>query len=134
VSAAPRSLAQFSRDLRRLPTVVAQKVAAAAAPAITALAKETFDAGETPYGVTWAPKEDGSRATLRGDGKDGHLADHLYYVAIGTKLRVKLGVEHAKYVIGKRPVFPTQGGVLPVEYVRTLQRTAVDVCRAELGR
>lgn len=129
------SLSQFSADLRRLPTVVAHKVAAAAAPVITELARATFDASETPYGVGWAPKEDGTRATLRGDGKDGgHLADKLYYRSIGTKLRVALGVDHAKYQIGKRPVFPSQGGALPTSYSDALKRTAVAVCRAELGR
>lgn len=124
------SLKKFSQDLRRLPRVVAQKVASAAAPAITTLALETFDAGENPYGVTWAPLEDGHRATLH---KSGALESRVRYVAIGTKLRVALGVPYAKYRIGKRPVFPTQGGSLPVVYVDALQQVAVDVCRAELG-
>ena len=61
-------------------------------------------------------------------------ARQIRYVAIGTKLRVALGVAYAKFQIGRRPVFPTQGGTLPVEYSRTLQRTAVDVVRAEMGR
>jgi len=125
------SLSQFSADLRRLPTVVAQKVAAAAAPVITDLARVTFDASETPYGVGWAPKEDGTTATLR---KSGAMAAKMYYRAIGTKLRVALGVPYAKYQIGRRPVFPTQGGALPPSYSDALKRAAVAVCREELGR
>lgn len=125
------SLAKFSADLRRLPTVVAQKVAEAAAPALTTLAQATFDAGENAYGGTWTIREDGTRATLK---KSGALSSKIHYVAIGTKLRVALGVSYAKYVIGKRPVFPTQGGALPTSYVETLQRVAVAVCKAELGR
>ncbi len=124
------SLSQFTADLRRLPRVVAQKVATAAAPAITALALETFYAGENAYGTTWAPGEEGQKVTLR---KTGALARGVHYVAIGTKLRVALGVRYAKYQIGKRPVFPGQGGALPIGYVRSLQRAAVDVCRAEMG-
>lgn len=124
------SLSKFTADLRRLPRVVAQKVAAAAAPAITSLALATFDAGENAYGSTWAPGEQGQKVTLR---KSGALERAVHYVAIGTKLRVALGVPYAKYQIGKRPVFPSQGGVLPVDYVRALQRVAVDVCRAEMG-
>ena len=125
------TLAKFSQDLKRLPRVVAQKVAAAAAPALTAAGRETFDAGETAYGDAWAPKEDGTRATLV---KSGDLSKHLNYVAIGTKLRVALGVRYAKYVIGKRPVFPSQSQGLPQSFISALSRTAVDVCRAELGR
>ncbi len=125
------SLAKFSADLRRLPTVVAQKVAAAAAPALTEVARSTFNAGEDAYGIGWAPKEDGTRATLK---KSGTLASKVHYIAIGTKLRLALGVKYAKYVIGKRPDTPRQGQPLPPAYVRALQRTAVDVCRAELGR
>lgn len=125
------SLAKFTADLRRLPRVVAQSVAQAAAPAITAAALKTFEAGTTPYGVPWAPGADGERVKLR---RTGDLVRYVKYVAIGTKLRVALGVPYAKYQIGRRPIFPTQGGALPPEYVQTLQRAAVDVCRRELGR
>lgn len=125
------SLAKFSADLRRLPTVVAQKVAEAAAPALTEVARSTFSAGEDAYGGTWAIRQDGTRATLT---KSGALSNKIHYVAIGTRLRVALGVPYAKYVVGKRPVFPRQGGALPTSYVETLQRVAVAVCKAELGR
>lgn len=125
------SLAKFSADLRRLPRVVAQRVAAASAPAITAAALRTFEAGTTPYGVPWTPGADGERVKLR---KTGDLVRYVKYVAIGTKLRVALGVPYAKYQIGRRPIFPTQGGALPAEYVQTLQRVAVQVVREEMGR
>ena len=125
------SIAKFAQDLRKLPRVVAIKVAEAAAPALTSLAKSTFDAGENPYGLTWAPGEKGQRVTLR---KTGTLAGFIRYVATGTRLRVALGTSYAKYQIGKRPVFPRQGGELPTEYVRTLHRTAVRVVKEELGR
>jgi len=126
-----KSLSQFSADLRRLPRVVAQQVAAAAAPAITALAERTFNSSEDPYGNTWTPGADGRKVTLR---KSGALFSKIRYVAIGTKLRVALGVAYAKYQIGKRPVFPKQGAGLPADYARTLQRVAVDVVRKELGQ
>src|SRR5271170_1529816 len=101
-----RTLAQFSSDLRRLPRVVAHRVAEAAAPVVTTLAKASFAASETPYGVPWAPGEEGQRVTLQ---KSGDLAKYIRYVAIGAMLRVALGVRYAKYQVGKRPVFPTQG-------------------------
>ncbi len=125
------SLSKFADDLRRLPRVVAQQVAKEAAPEITRLAKASFDASQTPYGIPWAPGEKGQKVTLR---KTGALEGNLRYVAIGTKLRVALGVAYAKFQIGKRPVFPGQGGALPPSYVQALQRIAVRVVRRELGR
>lgn len=122
-------LSQFANDLRNLPKVVALKVALAAAPVLTELAKSTFDAGENAYGLTWAPGEKGQRITLR---RTGDLASFIRYVAVGTKLRVSLGTSYAKYQIGRRPVFPR--GDLPTAYVDALKRTAVQVVKEELGK
>jgi len=126
-----RSLRQFSEDLKRLPKVVAFKVAERAAPIITALAKETFDASETPEGKSWTPGKTGKTITLR---KTGALEKFIKYVAIGSKLRVSLGVPYAKFQVGKRPVFPRQGGDLPPAYTRALERVAVAVVKEEMGR
>lgn len=125
-----RSLRQFSEDLRRLPRVVAFKVAERAAPVISALAKETFDAQQTPEGQAWRPGKKGQTVTLR---KTGALERWLLYRAIGTKIRVSLGVAYAKFQIGKRPVFPRQGGELPESYQQALRRTAVQVVKEEMG-
>jgi len=126
-----RSLRQFSDDLKRLPKVVAFKVAERAAPVITALAKETFDASETPEGKAWAPGKKGKKITLV---KTGALQRWIKYVAIGSRIRVSLGVPYAKFQIGKRPVFPRQVGDLPESYQRALQRIAVQVVKEEMGR
>lgn len=126
-----KSLRQFSEDLRRLPRVVAIRVAEESAPVITELAKQTFDSSETPYGDSWKLSKEGKRVTLH---KSGDLSRYVKYVAIGTRLRVALGVRYAKYQIGRRPVFPRQAGDLPPAYVEALKRTAVRVCKEELGR
>lgn len=125
-----RSLHQFSKDLRNLPRRVGNLVAAEAAPAITDVGRKSFLAGEDAYGVPWVPKLDGKKATLR---QTDDLFDFLFYVAIGTKLRVALGTKYAKYQIGRRPIFPTQGGALPPAYVDALSRVSSDVCRREIG-
>jgi hypothetical protein len=125
------SLTDFARDLRALPRVVAIKVAAAAAPVLTELAKQTFDASEEPDGKPWKPGAEGQVVTLR---KTGDLAKYVKYVAIGTKLRVALGVAYAKYQIGRRPVFPRQEQGLPESYVEALARVAVAVVREEMHR
>lgn len=125
------SLSKFAADLRRLPRSVAIRVAEHSAPAITTLARATFSASANAYGVPWAPGVDGDRVTMN---QTGNLARRIHYVAIGTKLRVALGVPYAKYQIGKRPVFPSQGGALPAEYARTLAQVAVNVVRSEMSR
>jgi hypothetical protein len=125
------SLRRFSEGLRRLPLVVGAQVAEAAAPAITDLARRDFEASQSPEGTPWEPSVTGDKVTLN---KSGNLAKTLRYVAIGTKLRVALGVPYAKYQIGRRPVFPSQSGALPEEYTQTLHRIAVRVVRQELGR
>lgn len=125
------SLRKFSQSLRTLPKVAAQKITAAAAPVITALAISTFDAGEDAYGDEWQPSADGHRVTLH---KTGALENQVYYVGVGTKLRVALGVPYAKYQIGKRPVFPKQGEDLPKAYVEALSTIADDIIKGELPR
>ena len=112
-----QSLRNFTAKLRELPRVVAQKVAAAAAPALTAAANATFNAGENAFGETWSPGVDGTHITLK---KSGSLARGIHYVATGTKLRVKLGVRYARYQLGRRPAFPRQGDQLPTSYVKAL--------------
>lgn len=126
-----QSLKDFAASLRELPKTLAIKVATAAAPALTDAANATFNAGQDAYGVSWDPLEDGSKATLR---KSGALAGKIRYVAVGTRLRLALGVAHAKYVIGRRPVYPKQGEPLPAAYTAALKSATDAVIRAELGR
>lgn len=124
------SLKKFSAALRELPRVLAQKVATAAAPALTEVALATFNAGEDAFGITWAPGANGQHVTLR---KSGGIAGGVFYVAIGTKIRVRLGVPWAKYQLGKRPIFPKQGEVLPKPYVDALTKSTGEVIRTALG-
>ena len=130
MNAGIQSLNRFSQDLRRLPRTVAARATSLAAPRLTEVARRSFAQSLDPYGVPWAPGTDGDRVSLR---KTGALERLLYYVGIGRKLRVSLGVPYARYQIGKRPIFPGQGAALPPDYVRTIQRAAVDAVRLELA-
>lgn len=121
-----RSIARFSSGLRTLPTRLAQLTAEKAAPIITEAAETTFHASQDPFGVPWVPGVDGQTVTLR---KTGALEEKVFYVAIGTRLRVAIGVPYAKYQIGKRNVFPSQGALLPATYSDALAKAA-----AEAGR
>lgn len=107
------SLARFSRSLREMSKNVAHDVARRAAPVITQFANDSFASQADPYGVPWAPGEDGEKVTLV---DTGDMRRDIQYEANGTKLRVKLGQPYAKYQIGKRPVYPKQGGILPRKY------------------
>lgn len=115
------SLNRFAATLRALPTTLAQRVAAAAAPALSELAQESFDASTDPYGAPWPPAKDGGTVTLRATGT---LEKFLHYVVSGTRLRVSLGVDYAKYQIGKRLVFP-RAGLLPPKYAAKLEEITV---------
>ena len=125
------TLSKFSEALRRLPVVVAIKIAERAAPILSELAHATANAGEDPYGVPWAPGVDGQTVTLR---KSGDMLRPLAYIPRGPKLRASLTTRYAKYQLGKRTVFPRQGGLLPSAYSEALKVAVVDVCREELGR
>jgi hypothetical protein len=123
------SLTRLAATLRALPTTLGQRIAAAAAPALSELAQEAFDSSTDPYGAPWAPAKDGSTVTLR---KTGALEKFVHYVASGTRVRVSLGVSHAKYQIGLRPIYP-KAGLLPAKYAKTLEEITVREAKASLA-
>ncbi len=122
-------LRKLSASIRRLPKVVAVKVAQAVVPEINEAAQATFYAGQDAYGTPWKPGKHGQMITLI---KSGALARGLRFVASGVRIRVRLGVKYAKFQIGKRPVFPRKGGALPESYVVALKAATASVAAAEV--
>lgn len=120
------SLSRFSNALRTMSRGLASAIAAKAAPVISDFAAKSFASSTDPYGVAWVPSVTGDTVKMR---KTGALSRFIRYVAIGTKLRVSLGVPYAKYQIGRRPVYPRQGGALPAEYSDALKRIAIEEAR-----
>lgn len=118
----------LERAIRDLPTTIGHKVARVAAAEITSMARGTFNAGKNAYGDTWDPGADGKRVTLK---KSGRLAAGVSYVAIGSRLRARLGPSYAKYQVGRRPVFP--GKKLPISYNAALAKRTTEIIEAELG-
>lgn len=112
------SLRKFSESIRKFGRGQSHLIAQRAAPAITAEAKKTYDAGTDPYGTPWAPGADGKSVDLK---ESGSMFALLQYVPIGEKLRVALTTKYAKYQIGKRKVFPMQDGPLPLAYEVALE-------------
>lgn len=123
------TLSKFSATLRGLSVALAQKIADKAAPVISQIADDAFRASRDPYGAPWAPSVKGEVVTLRATGA---LEKFVRYVAIGTKLRVALGVKYAKYQIGKRPIYPRQG-LLPARYSTELARIAQETAAEHLA-
>jgi hypothetical protein len=120
------SLTNFSKRLREIPRVLAPRVSEAVAPRLTEQGRETFNAGQDPWGTPWEPSVDGQAVTLR---KSGALLDSLRYIAIGTLLRVSGLTAYAKYQIGRRRVLPAQGAPLPPDYAKALNETASEKFR-----
>lgn len=108
----------------RFPKVAARILTKRVASKITALGRATFNAGQNAYGDEWEPLADGSPATLV---RSGALAKGVEYVANGRLLRARLGPRYAKYVIGKRPIFPQKKAKLPPSYNAAIRETLPSV-------
>lgn len=125
-----KKLSGLGKALKGLPVRVRTRVAARVAPELTARARASFEAGENPYGDTWAPGADGQRVTLR---KSDRLFGTLHFVTIGTKVRAVLGVKYAKYQIGKRGILPQGGTAMPVSWSRAIGAIAVEEIQRDLA-
>lgn len=119
VSADFAKLREMRARLVRLPHVQ-EAVADKAAPAVTDLAGQAFDAGRSVYGEAYAPNKDGSTRTLR---RTGNLRAQVRFVRLGTKIRCVLGVKYAKYHI-KNGILPRGGAALPTTWTATIKRLA----------
>lgn len=120
---------KLERAIQAIPFRVGAKVAARSADVITELGQATFNAQQNAYGDAWPDGADGEVKTMR---ETGALAEGVRYVAIGTKLRARLGVPYARFLINKRPILPRNGAALPAPYVDALSKAASEVITAEL--
>jgi len=112
--------------LARLPAVNA-RVAQRAAPALSAIAREHYDAGESVYGDPFGVGSQGTPIDLKESGS--LRAKALQYEAIGTKVRASVGaVKHARYQL-KHGILP-RPGQLPQE----MQTAIAEIAEDELHR
>jgi hypothetical protein len=110
------ALKSIGQTIRKLPVSVAHDVAQRAAPALTALTRADFDAGQSVYGDPRPrSKVDGHVLTLT---RTGATKADLRFVANGTIIRCVLGTKWARYLIGKYGILPS--GALPAAYKRAL--------------
>lgn len=123
------SIRRLEKSLKEIPRTVAIKIAASTASLITDLARKTFAQSQNAYGDPWLPGMRGQTVTLVRTGK---LARAIQYVAVGTKLRARLGPKHAKYQVGKRPVLPR--GKLPIAYGEIIRANANRIISEAMGK
>ncbi len=108
------SLRKMKASLRALPLSVAHSVSQRAAPALTSLSRQAYDAGRTVYGEARPMGVDGPLTLER----SGRTKETLKFSAIGTIVRCVLGTPYARYLIGKYSILPN--GALPVSWSRRL--------------
>jgi hypothetical protein len=112
-------LRELEKALKEIPRRVAIEIAASTASIITNLARQTFALSQNAYGDPWLPGMRGQTVTLV---RTGRLQRAIQYVAVGTKLRARLGPKYAKYQIGLRPVLPR--GKFPIAYGEIIRANA----------
>lgn len=81
------------------------------------------------FGGAWLPTKNGQPLKFN---KRADLLNVTHYVAIGTRIRVRLSVAWAKFQIGRRPITPKQNESLPDAYRKALVETTREQGKAEL--
>lgn len=118
-----RSLQSLKRAVAKLPRTSAARIAAQAAPEVSALTRQAFDSGATVY--------DSPRPRSEVDGKPlslvrtGASRDALRFVAEGTRMRTATLPRYTRYLIGRYDVLPN--GLLPAAWRERLNEIAAQV-------
>ena len=82
----PRTLQALKRSLAKLPFTATAKIAARSAPAMSELAGEAYDSGDSVYGGARPNSvETGAALTLR---KSGATRDAMTFIATGRDIRL----------------------------------------------
>jgi hypothetical protein len=122
-----RSLQSLRRALAKLPLTASARIASAAAPAVSALAREAYDGGRTVYGGARPKGVDGKPLDLVKSGASRRAAQ---FAAEGTRMRTAVLPRYTRYLIGKYDVLPN--GPLPVTWQERLREIAARVLHAQI--
>ena len=124
------NLKQLRDNIRRMPTVVGQRVAARGAPAITGLAQRAYASGDTVYGDARPVGVAGNALSLV---RTGTTRSTVRFSATGTILRAVLSTRYAKYLIGKYRILPAGNAALPVTWSARLREIVGEEIPKQLG-
>lgn len=123
-----RSLQALRRAVSKLPLTAATRIAAQAAPEVSALTREAFDSEITVYGSPRPRSVDGDKPlTLV---RTGASRDALRFVAEGSRMRTATLPKYTKYLIGLYSVLPN--GPLPAIWRERLNEIAAQVLHEQI--
>jgi hypothetical protein len=117
-----RSLKSLKKALQKLPITATARIAAQAAPAMSALAGDAYDGGRTVYGSPRPRGVDGQGLKLE---RTGATRAAMNFITTGRDIRTARLPGYAKYLIGKYDVLPN--GPLPVSWRERLREIAARV-------
>ena len=117
-----RSLQSLKRALQKLPITASARIAARAAPEMSALARSSFDGGRSVYGPARPRGVDGGELTLE---RTGATRRALEFVATGRDIRLTRLPRYTKYLIGKYDILPN--GPLPASWRERMTEIAAQV-------
>lgn len=123
-----RSLQSLRRAVAKLPRTAAARIAAQAAPEVSALTQQAFNSDMTVYGSP-RPRsvEDGKQLTLV---RTGASRDALRFVAEGTRMRTATLPRYTRFLIGRYDVLPN--GPLPAAWRERLNEIAAIVLHDQI--
>lgn len=117
-----RTLRSLRKALNKLPITASARIAARAAPEMTALAGASYDAGRTAYGTPRPKGVDGRKLDLVQSGASRRA---MRFGATGRDIRTGALPRYTRYLIGKYDVLPN--GPLPAEWRAKLTDIAARV-------
>lgn len=122
-----RTLGALKRALRNMPITVSARIAERAAPEISSLAGDAYDAGRTVYGSPRPRSVNGGELSL---DKTGASRRAMRFIPTGRDIRTPRFPSHTRYLIGKYDVLPN--GPLPAEWRERFTSIAAEVLRADI--
>lgn len=122
-----RTLRSLKRALAKLPITATARIAARAAPEMTALAGAAYDGGRTVYGSQRPRGVNGQELSLV---RTGASRDAMAFRATGRDIRTAPLPRYTKYLIGKYDVLPN--GPLPQAWRERMTEIAAQVLLAEI--
>jgi hypothetical protein len=117
-----RTLNGLKRALRKLPITATARIAARAAPEMSALSRGAYNAGQTVYGSARPLSVEGKPLDLVRTGKS---RDAMAFIATGRDIRTARLPEYTRYLIGKYDVLPN--GPLPTLWRERMTAIAAQV-------
>ena len=124
-----RSLRSLKKALAKLPITATARIAARAAPAMSALAQGAHASGQTVYG---RPRPKGVDGDALSRANTGATQRALQFIATGRDIRTTVLPRYARWLIGRYDLLPN--GPLPIAWREGLKAIASRVLSDEIKR